>query len=63
MRPVADVRAFLAEQGRKVTGAHSMTGVLKRMPWPYCKRCGLIALRNDATRKALREPCVTWEDA
>lgn len=61
MQRVQDVRAFLSS-GRKVRGAHQMKGTLKRMPWPYCTRCGLMALRNDATRKALKEPCETWED-
>jgi hypothetical protein len=62
MQPVHDVRAFLAERGRKVRGPHSFKGVIKRMPWPYCTRCGLIALRNDATNRAMREQCETWED-
>ncbi len=46
----------------KVRGPHQMSGVIKRMPWPYCRRCGLVALRNDATRRALKEQCETWED-
>lgn len=62
MERVRDVRAWLAEKGRKVKGKHAMTGAMKRMPWPYCKRCGLLALRNEATRRALKEPCETWED-
>lgn len=62
MHRVDDVKAFLAERGKKVRGAHSMTGTLKRMPWPYCTRCGLLALRNEPTRRALKEPCETWED-
>lgn len=27
------------------------------MPWPYCKRCGLILLNNRATKKAARRAC------
>ncbi|HEY0712278.1 MAG TPA: hypothetical protein VGF45_06375 [Polyangia bacterium] len=57
---VADVRAFLASQGRRSVGVHQMKNV-KRMPWPLCTRCGLLALRNDASRKALREQCVVEE--
>lgn len=57
---VTDVRAFLNERGNKrVRDAHS----LKRrvLHWPYCEYCGLLALKNDVTRKALSKPCVTWE--
>lgn len=42
-------------------GPHNMSGKLKRLPWAYCKRCGLMALKNDASRKALRAECVTEE--
>jgi hypothetical protein len=63
LQKVHDVRAFLAEKGRRVRGPHQMNGILKRLPWPYCTRCGLIALRNDVTRRALKEPCETWEDS
>lgn len=61
MHRVTNVREWLSEKGRKVKGAHAMAP-MKRLPWPYCKRCGLIALRNEPTRRALREPCETWED-
>ena len=30
---------------------------LARMPWPHCKRCGLVALKNDVTRKAIKLGC------
>lgn len=62
MQRVTNVRAFIAERGRKVKGPHAMSGLLTRMPWPYCTRCGLVALRNEPTRKALKEPCETWAD-
>lgn len=58
---VTDVKAFLAA-GRKVKGVHAFNGNLKRMPWPYCTRCGLVCLRNDATRRAMAQPCETWSD-
>lgn len=35
---------------------------LKCLPWPYCAKCGLIALKNDVSRQALRKECVTIED-
>lgn len=41
-------------------GPHSMTG--KILHWPYCKRCGLIALKNDTTKRALRKVCEWIED-
>lgn len=25
--------------------------------WFYCKNCGLVALKNDATEKRIREGC------
>ena len=43
-------------------GPHKM-GRLKRFSWPYCQRCGIVALKNEATRKVLRAECVTLEDA
>lgn len=26
-------------------------------PWPVCARCGLVALKNQASDKAASEPC------
>ena len=43
-------------------GSHSFTGRMKRLPWAYCVHCGLIALKNDETRRAMRAQCVTMED-
>ena len=45
-----------------VTGIrpHEMTA--KVLHWPRCKHCGLVALRNDATRAKLREGCYVWAD-
>jgi hypothetical protein len=34
----------------------------KRFPWPVCAKCGLVYLKNDATRKRLREGCWEYED-
>lgn len=44
-----------------VRGPHNMSKRI--LHWPYCARCGLVALKNEATRKALRKECVTEEDA
>jgi hypothetical protein len=35
--------------------AHNMTARVGS--WPYCKTCGLIALRNAATRSAVSAAC------
>lgn len=34
----------------------------KRFPWLVCQHCGLVSLRNDATRKALKVGCWKWAD-
>ncbi len=36
--------------------------LLKRLPWPVCKHCGLIYLRNDRTRAAITAGCVVYAD-
>lgn len=41
----------------KAKRGHNPAGKLFRMPWPYCVKCGLIYLRNEATRKAINAPC------
>lgn len=58
-KAVKDVGAFLNERGTFRTGPHRMDK--KILHWSYCRNCGLIALKNDATRKALKVPC-RWED-
>jgi len=30
--------------------------------YPFCIECGLVALRNDVTQRALRASCDVWED-
>lgn len=42
-------------------GPHTMSGRMKRLPWPYCLKCGLIALKNVTSRKALKAECVVEE--
>jgi hypothetical protein len=29
----------------------------KTLSWPYCAKCGLVALKNKATEKAIRKGC------
>jgi hypothetical protein len=60
-RKLSDVekRDFMSRRGVRKTGEHRMTR--KVLHWRACTRCGLMNLRNDATRKALAKPCV-WEE-
>lgn len=30
---------------------------LAHTAWQYCRKCGLVFLRNDATRRAMAERC------
>lgn len=57
---VEDVKAFLAERGTRSVGVHHATNV-KRLPWPVCARCGLLYLKNEATRRELKKPCIVEE--
>ena len=45
--------------GVKKTGPHKMNR--KIYHWRYCSQCGLVELKNKATRRALRKKCV-WEE-
>lgn len=56
---VQDVKAFLADKGQRTTGQHAFTK--KVLHWPYCSRCGLLALKNETTRREMSRPCVTEE--
>lgn len=46
-------------KGQVKRGPHVMTK--KILHWPYCARCGTVALKNDATRTTLKRDCVTEE--
>ena len=43
---------------------HSWTtlGKKSRIPWPICRHCGLLRLRNKRTERAVRLGCWLWED-
>lgn len=56
---VTDVRAFLAQRGTRSTAPHDMTG--RVLHWPMCRRCGLLGLRNDTTRRLLAKLCTVEE--
>lgn len=37
--------------------AHSFVGKIRRVPWPYCTRCGTLRLNNPLTDAAVRLGC------
>ncbi len=45
-----------------MTRAHSWY-LIKRFPWPVCKCCGLVRLKNHATEIAVRRHCDGRDDA
>lgn len=49
---------FLSEKGIKKAGPHNMKGRIHH--WPYCTNCGLVALKNKVSRKALKAKCVVF---
>lgn len=46
------------KRGQVKRGPHQLTK--KILSWPYCAHCGLVALKNKETRKALKQQC-EWE--
>lgn len=59
MTRVLDVGAFLADRGTRRVREHAFT---KRIvSWSYCAHCGLVALKNEATRREMSRKCVTYE--
>jgi hypothetical protein len=54
-----EARAFLSAKGSRRKAPHSFTRRI--LHWPYCARCGLVLLKNDASRRAASVPC-TWEE-
>lgn len=59
--PPTEIRAFLTKSGIRRTGPHNWKPI-KRMPWPVCRNCGLLRLRNPATQKAANALCVYEDD-
>lgn len=39
---------------------HAFT--LRICHWLYCRHCGLVALNNDVTRRAMKRRCPALED-
>lgn len=50
---------------KKSAHAPRMIGAAKRssvrFAWPVCARCGLVFLRNDATAKAIKAGCFSYD--
>jgi hypothetical protein len=59
-KKVADVARFLADKGQKKVGDHSFNKII--LNYPYCSHCGLVALKNDISRRAMKEKCVYYDD-
>jgi len=57
----ADTRTMLANKGVRRIRDHDMTRQI--LNWRCCRHCGLLGLKNEATRQALRAKCITYEDA
>jgi hypothetical protein len=55
----AEKAEWLRAVGRKRTAPHAFTGKVRH--WPYCRRCGLVLLKNEASRLAARKQC-EWEE-
>lgn len=37
---------------------HAPVKLYKSIPWPVCKKCGLVYLKNDFTQWAIRKGCL-----
>lgn len=46
----------------KLHPTHRTGSICKRVKYKYCKQCGIVYLRNDVTRKAMKAPCPDKED-
>lgn len=61
------IKEYISIEGLKVrvtetTKPHSMTHI-KNCSWPvFCKRCGLVALKNKVSQKALQRGCIEYHE-
>lgn len=55
----SEASVFLVS-GSKRTGTHRMTE--RVLHWCYCANCGLLNLKNEATRRAMKKSCQWIED-
>jgi hypothetical protein len=50
------------DKGTKVKSEqHSFKPAVKICHWQYCTKCGLVALRNEATAQAMKLGCDWYE--
>lgn len=42
---------------QNVKKSHGPLVKRKSLPWVYCRKCGLLYLKNEATARAIRQPC------
>lgn len=57
---VRNVREFMeapAQRTRRVPHRFNDRVSKKRCHWECCSRCGLVALKNEATARAIRDGC------
>jgi len=54
-------KEFLARKGHFDRGTHTPK-LLRNISWPICSRCGLVYLKNERTRLAIRASCVIEVD-
>lgn len=55
----AEAAAILHSKGTKRVRPHNLSRCVHH--WRACAYCGLMNLKNEATRKALKQKCVVWE--
>ena len=53
-------RARWKQRVYKQNVAHSFNR--KVLNWVYCSGCGLLALNNEVTRRAMNKPCPSMEE-
>ncbi len=49
-------RSHRDSERRPVKGHQPSTHLICKI-WPYCLKCGLLYIRNELTRRAIKAPC------
>ncbi len=55
------IEGYLVKQIKK-RSPHHLQPICKGIPYQYCINCGLVALHNKASQKALKEGCIEYTD-
>lgn len=50
-----------------MSGNHSFNGWIghkknRRIPWPYCTKCGLVRSNGEGNREEATKPCKGYDD-